>query len=736
MLKLKNVSKFYYNKGVVASGFNKINLNLNIGEFVAITGESGSGKSTLLNVISGLDTYEEGEMYINGEETSYYNESDFEEYRKKYIANIFQNFNLINSYTVYQNVELMYIMNGITDDVKNKIYDLLKEVGLYKYRNTKASKLSGGQKQRVAIARALAKDTPIIVADEPTGNLDSKNAKEIVELLHKVSKNKLVIVVTHNYEQIEKYVTRLIKMHDGKIIEDIKLSENEKIKYKDKNYGQINIKNIFKLSFRNTFNVIPKFLLLLLVYSFLTFAVFGLYTSNSDTEYNESFFGFNQYFINHDDERIIIKKKDKSTINNDDYNKIENIENVDYIVKDDIFLDSTFSITNDDVYIYGNIKDLKEIETLDLGVMPQNDNEIVLGLTKDNFYLNNGDGVVDKEYQFIFDMTGLEIIPNKLKVVGIKYIEITNIFDSDTKIYLSSNTIELVRKGINSGYSSSKIELNNNIIFDNNYTSTLIPSNKVEKGKVVISEDLRYYCKNNYYCTNNDVKINISNLYYDDSIELKVSNLYTSKNLEKLTGYTDYDRYIGSIFINDEDYYSLFDRENYQSSVFIKDTKKLDDTISELDKLGYSTLHVKDTLVDITKDLKVFTRLFKVIGICIALVALFFISYFIIKIILKSRNTYFSIIRILGATKRDVKLLLNIELNCVLNIAYILLISLILLVSKGILKLDYINNLIQYLKLKDYIILYIILFVMSILISNKFAKKLFKSSAMKTYRED
>ena len=153
MISLKNVSKFYYSKGVVASGFSKINLDFKIGEFVAITGESGSGKSTLLNVISGLDTYEEGEMYINGKETSHYTEEDFENYRKKYISNIFQNFNLVNSYTVYQNIELVLLINGYKKhEVKKKIIDIIKEVDLLKYKNTKVSKLSGGQKQRVAIA--------------------------------------------------------------------------------------------------------------------------------------------------------------------------------------------------------------------------------------------------------------------------------------------------------------------------------------------------------------------------------------------------------------------------------------------------------------------------------------------------------------------------------------------------------------------------------------------------------
>ena len=199
MLKLKNVSKFYYNKGIIASGFTKVNLELKIGEFVVITGESGSGKSTLLNVISGLDSYEEGEMYINGKETSHYTEKEFEDYRRKYIANIFQSFNLINSYTVYQNVELVMLLNGYKKkDIKPKILKIIDDVGLTKFKNTKVSKLSGGQKQRVAIARAMVKDTPIIVADEPTGNLDSKSAKEVIEILKNVAKDSFRILSIKN----------------------------------------------------------------------------------------------------------------------------------------------------------------------------------------------------------------------------------------------------------------------------------------------------------------------------------------------------------------------------------------------------------------------------------------------------------------------------------------------------------------------------------------------------------
>ena len=143
MIQLKNVSKYYYSKGVIATGFTKVNLSFHIGEFIAITGESGSGKSTLLNVIAGLDSYEEGEMFIDGGETSHFLEKDWEIYRRKYIGNIYQNFNLINSYTVYQNVDLILSLNGIQKkDRKEKILQLLKQVNMLRYKNTRVSKLS------------------------------------------------------------------------------------------------------------------------------------------------------------------------------------------------------------------------------------------------------------------------------------------------------------------------------------------------------------------------------------------------------------------------------------------------------------------------------------------------------------------------------------------------------------------------------------------------------------------
>ena len=380
LIKLKNVSKFYYSKGVIASGFTKVNLSFNPREFVAITGESGSGKSTLLNVISGLDTYEEGEMYINGEETSHFTEKDFEDYRRKYVGNIFQNFNLVNSYTVYQNIELVLLLNGNKKKkIKKQVLEIIKKVGLYKFRNTKVSKLSGGQKQRVGIARALAKDTPIIIADEPTGNLDSKSGESIIELLSEISKDKLVIIVTHNYEQVEKYVTRKITMHDGRVLEDKKIKEidNKDFEYIP-NYKNITLLNKIRLSLRNTFNIVPKFLLMLLVYLFITVSLLSEYSSFKEQEYIESKTGDNYIFNNISDKRIIINKKDKSEFSEDDFNKIKSIDNVDYIVKEDFFLDTQVNFTDDEnFWIYGTLNNLENFRgSVDIGRMPENSNEI------------------------------------------------------------------------------------------------------------------------------------------------------------------------------------------------------------------------------------------------------------------------------------------------------------------------------------------------------------------------
>lgn len=224
-IKLQNISKYYYSETAVTQALQGINLEFRMGEFVAITGESGSGKSTLLRIISGMDTFDDGELYVDGQPTFQYDEDDWEEYRRTKIGFVFQDYSLIGHYTAKENIVSALLIMGVPEkEAGDKAIHYLERVGLSAQRDQRASKLSSGQKQRLSIARALAKDTDIIVADEPTGNLDSETGAQIVKLLRDLSQDHLVIMVTHNYEQVEKYVTRKVRLHDGSLILDV--SEN------------------------------------------------------------------------------------------------------------------------------------------------------------------------------------------------------------------------------------------------------------------------------------------------------------------------------------------------------------------------------------------------------------------------------------------------------------------------------------------------------------------------------
>lgn len=744
MIRLKNVSKYYYSKGVVATGFSKINLELNLGEFVAITGESGSGKTTLLNVISGLDTYEDGEMYINGEETSHYIEKDFEDYRRKNIGNIYQNFNLVNSYTVYQNIALVLMLNG-EKNIKARVLDLIKKVDLYKFRNTKVSKLSGGQKQRVAIARALAKDVPVIIADEPTGNLDKRSALGIMKLLSELSKDKLVIVVTHNYEQVEPYVTRKITMHDGRILEDVKIKEIEKV---DNNFptklGKISLFNKIRLGVRNTFNIIPKFILLFFVFSFIVGSLLGEYSSFKKEEAVAKEQGNNYIFNTYSLNRIVLKKNDNSLFTEDELNNIKNIKDVDFIIENDTLLDESRSITDEESkywvpsYTYP-ISTFKG--DLSIGRMPENDKEAVIEISESSYLFNNDkEQVLNKNFYYINDVYYDSLDEDyRINIVGIKYTD-SNLYDN-VNLYVGNNILNKLRYQNHLYYSNVYVRFQGKKYKSDIYNLMyqVNPSNKVPSGEAYIPESFNYYCpKDNCLWSTLDV-IN-ENLYFTDTKTLTVSKNYNKDNYKKIFEDNNYKKenfefeYDGRIFINENDYESLFNKGTYQISVFAKDKDSVDSVAKTLNKSNYKTLKIKDTLVN--EGLGEFLRVIKTVVTIVLVITLFFISYFIIKIILKSRNNYYSIIRMLGGTKNVTTELLLIELFVVANIAFFIFMGLIYLDFKGITTIDVVKDVYEYMTIRDYIILYLIIAGMSILSSLRYSRKLFKNSVMVSFREE
>ena len=731
MLKLENVSKIYYTNGIVATGISKVNLELNIGEFVVITGESGSGKSTLLNVISGIDSYEEGEMYINGKETSHYTEKDFEEYRKKYIANIFQSFNLINSYTVYQNVELVLLLNGYKRrQIKKKVLDIIDKVGLTKFKNTKVSKLSGGQKQRVAIARAIVKDTPIIVADEPTGNLDTKSAYEIIELLKNVAKDKLVVIVTHNIEQVEKYATRIIKMHDGRMIQNTEIKNiNEDSKITQANGKNITIPNQYRLGIRNTFNIFSKFILLFIVFTFMSVAFLSEYSAFKLVEHStEESSGYSANLRDISKERILINKQNREPFTEDDYNKIKQLSNIDYIVEDDISLDTEFILRNDTLNTYGYIKDINNFKgNIDIGRMPENDDEIILKANKDDYTITQMlDETLNSEFSLQKSYREGDTI-RTVKIVGIQYNENNTIYDRT--FYVSNEVKKVVRSCVHNQYSDMKTLLNDKYVQYNIETSE-----NVEPGTAIVNDDLKYQFKNNKII-NQNINISVSNIYYEDNIDLTITKTFTKSNLKKLTGYTDYSYYQNAIIINPDDYNSLYDKPSYQSSVYVKDASIIDQTMSELENLGLKPKKLTDFKVEYENESQI-VKIFKVVVTIFVIIVVFFISYLIISIILKSRNIYYTTLRMLGATSKSTRKILNIELFINSTLSYLMVLTFGYLVKQDIIKIEFIANLIKYITLNECILMYLILFVVTQLIARKFAKKIFKSSAMNRYNEE
>ena len=221
MLEIKKITKIYETDGFKQKALDKVSVNFRKNEFASILGPSGSGKTTLLNIIGGLDKYDSGNLIINGVSTKDYKDSNWDSYRNHRVGFVFQSYNLIAHQSVLQNVELALTLSGVSKtERKKRAKSVLKSVGLEKHINKLPNQLSGGQMQRVAIARALINDPDILLADEPTGALDSETSKQIMELLKEVAKEKLVIMVTHNPELASEYSSRIIKLKDGVIVDD------------------------------------------------------------------------------------------------------------------------------------------------------------------------------------------------------------------------------------------------------------------------------------------------------------------------------------------------------------------------------------------------------------------------------------------------------------------------------------------------------------------------------------
>ena len=257
MLQLRNIVKDYHTGDEVVQALKGVSVNFRRNEFVSILGQSGCGKTTLLNIVGGLDQYTSGDLVINGKSTKDFKSRDWDSYRNNSVGFVFQSYNLIPHQSVLSNVELALTLSGVSKSERRKrAKEVLEKVGLGNQIHKKPNQMSGGQMQRVAIARALINDPDILLADEPTGALDTETSVQIMDLLKEIAKDKLVIMVTHNPELAQQYSTRIVKLLDGNIIDDSNpFSDEDEAKEDDGSYTprktSMSLFTAFSLSLNN-----------------------------------------------------------------------------------------------------------------------------------------------------------------------------------------------------------------------------------------------------------------------------------------------------------------------------------------------------------------------------------------------------------------------------------------------------------------------------------------------------
>lgn len=413
LLTLRDVSKYYTSGQSVVMGLNRVNLTFRAGEFVAITGESGSGKSTLAKILAGILPYESGELYLSGLPTSHYDGSDWERYRSDSISFISQSYDILPGCSVERNVVSALRLTGMDKaEAAVRAKEILLEVELWEMRSRRAAKLSSGQKQRLSIARALAKPAPILIADEPTGNLDSENSEKVISLLSAAAKDRLVIIITHEFDEVADHATRHITLQDSVVSSDTALRPcptlDENIPAPRK---RVPPKGLSFYTAHLQITSRPVWSAIMLVFfalsAFAVFAFCGTFIVNLDDTPTRIY--DNSAFRNGDKERIVVIRADGEALTDDDirslltvshveslepYGLVSDVnyfyrEGVDYfmhysasggsMLTDATHIDETPTLENFSLFVQ-TIPDLPEgKEFLTAGRLPENMYEIVAG---------------------------------------------------------------------------------------------------------------------------------------------------------------------------------------------------------------------------------------------------------------------------------------------------------------------------------------------------------------------
>ena len=748
MLKLENVGKIYSTGDNLSVGIRRVNIEFNIGEFVAITGESGSGKSTLLNILSGIDSYEEGEMYVSGEETSYFTPEDLEEYRNKYVGFIFQNYNIIDSYTVLENVEAALLALPLSkEERRKKALSLIDRVGLSKRTHTKASKLSGGEKQRVVIARALSKDPPIIAADEPTGNLDSKSSKEIIDLLHEVSENKLVLIVTHDFNEVADYATRIVRIYDGEVKEDRELKETKKDNLPnllDTPKTKVSFKDNISLAIKDLFSSPKRSIFYLIVFLFLsviiTFSIaFYRYLELGETYSN---LGSLSSFRYQDQRRIVINKKDKSRFTQDEINLL-NTSDVKFMINDDYFIDTyqNYYFENpyrSDDYIVSSvnyqtmpIKAITESE-LTIGRLPENDNEVVISVNENSFnygydtkedFLNKK--IEDNMYGEVYTIVGVVDISNTKYVPTIYHTDSKYEEKSFSYYQTSYLDIKYTKDGVSTDnifyITSEQLFMKDSTLSDDEFSIASYKESYIFS--YYTNDSLYHFTFSDFYgdALTLDLK-------YKENPDYKLEDNMKNKAFSYMAKENVY-------YLSENNFNKLINtyKNPNQVSIFLKNTFNMNSYKREIDGDKYNYVIPTELSINIEGLDKIASAIYITL-VGMFLFGIFFLTYAILLRSVRSRKEDVEVLRTIGIKKENITILFASEMIASATIAFFIT-TIIFIIIKLSIKDAFIKDVLNAINWFDFVIIYLVLFIMSVLLNMLFSKNAFKKTVKKSLEE-
>ncbi len=739
LLALKDIGKIYVSDNNVAVGIRGVNLSFERGEFVAVTGQSGSGKSTLLNVISGMDTYEEGEMYIEGQATSHYMQPDWEEYRQRYISFIFQDYNIIDSFTVLENVELALMHINDKKARRARALELLSRVGMTSHVKQKGSKLSGGQKQRTVIARALAKDSPIILADEPTGNLDSATSAEIIELLKEVSRDKLLIVVTHNFDEVASYATRHVRVFDGAVESDRVLAHTQVQsgsatgESTESVSRKTDIKNGITLG-RSIFTSRPRlsaFLCLL-----MTVGTLGIFFVTSMCGGATAMFDKN-YMFTPMDGRVVVTRRDGAPMSDAEISDIEKKYSARDSVHYDVLLDTPtrFTIPNMDMYDFMCctyiMPDSKDI----LGRLPQTEEEVLMSvpISYEKYF---GRDSAD------FGTVYMQNMP--LKVVGVEYYIDNNIeplcvftregFSVATGVYY------ITAQQTNMEY--YLIDANGSRVGGNSFWG-VIPSFSLPEGKLFVSgaEKKEGYTRQilfsseyytyNYYASDMANSLTFSKTFGEESFY----DSAISKDALRIPapyGGAEYFSVAANPYLLSDMAEEVLAKSYRQVSLFFDDNDAAELAIEGLREEGYIAVSSFETYTPdaLTAIMTIFESLLNIILWGLAIVFLAFFINLCSGRTLGAFKSDMAIMRSMGISVRTIRVGMYVRMLLALIPAFVAVIVAAVLIFT----LPAVNAIFSYLYAWQYALIFIGMLLLTVRVTQKQIKRLFSSSVKKALK--